>query len=309
VVTGIGHDCAIIAPRRGEHVAWHVDDQVEDIHFRRRWATFEDVGWKAAGAALSDLAAVGARPLGVQLALQLPRELDDRSVLALARGFVRALARAGAPLVGGNVAARPRGTGLSLSVSVAGATRAGRAFMRSGARAGDRLYTTGVPGLARVGLLLLEGGERPRRGAGAAAVAKLLRPVPRLEVGLALAALPAARRPRAAIDTSDGLSTAASQLARASGLGATLDESALPRAALARAARGLGPFDATETALTGGEDYELLVAAPRAFERSRVSERFSCVGALEPGEPGTLRLRKMSGAIVPLEPTEYRHRR
>ena len=60
-----------------------MDDQVEDVHFRRRWATFADVGWKAASAALSDLAAVGARPLGVQLALELPRDLDDASVLEL----------------------------------------------------------------------------------------------------------------------------------------------------------------------------------------------------------------------------------
>src|SRR5205823_2714676 len=78
---GIGHDCAVLRLRAGESLAWHVDDQVEDVHFRRRWASFEDVGWKAAAAALSDLAAVGARPLGAQLALELPRDLEDRSAL------------------------------------------------------------------------------------------------------------------------------------------------------------------------------------------------------------------------------------
>ena len=273
VVLGIGHDCAVLRLRRGETLAWHVDDQVEGVHFRRAWASFADVGWKAAGSALSDLAAAGARPLGAQLALELPVELADRSVLELVDGFVDALRAAKAPLVGGNVASRPEGTGLSLSVSVAGAVR--RAFTRDGARAGDGLYVSGTPGLARLGLLLLEAGKKaPRRP-----IERLLRPTPLLALGQELARLRRGR-PSAVMDVSDGLARSAGQLAAASGLRAVLDEGALPLEELARFGSGHDPL---ELALVGGEDYELLVAAPASFAATRPGRSFKRIGSFEKG--------------------------
>jgi len=297
VAVGIGHDCAVLALRPGESLAWHVDDQVEDVHFRRRWARLGDVGWKAASAALSDLAAVGARPLGVQLALGVPRDLGDRSVLALVDGFVAALAAAKAPLVGGNVASRPAGQGISLSVSVAGAVR--RPFLRSGARPGDGLYVSGSPGLARVALLLLEAGKR----APAAARERLLRPRPLVGLGLELARL-AKGRPSAMMDVSDGLARSVAQLARASGVRAVLDEASLDFEATRRAGRGLG--DVVDLVLEGGEDYELLVAAPPAFERTRVARAFTRIGVLERGR-GAL-VRRRDGSESSLEGRGFRHR-
>jgi thiamine-monophosphate kinase len=294
VVLGIGHDCAVLRVRPGESLAWHVDDQVEDVHFRRRWASFGDVGWKAAAAALSDLAACGARPLGVQLALELPRDLDDRSILETVDGFVAALAAAKTPLVGGNVSARPPGSGLSLSVSVAGAVK--KPFRRDTARAGDGLYVSGAPGRARLALLLLERGERPPRRLADS----LLRPRPLLALGRALATLERGR-PTAAMDVSDGLARSVVQLARASRLRATLEERLLPVGALVRPG-----FDALELVLEGGEDYELLIAAPESFERTRPARSFIRIGRLEPGQ-GSVLLRR-NGSLSRLAGRGFGHR-
>ncbi len=296
---GIGHDCALLRLRAGELLAWHVDDQVEDVHFRRRWARFEDVGWKAAAAALSDLAAVGARPLGVQLALELPRDLEDHSILELVDGFTAALAVARAPLVGGNVAARPSGSGLSLSVSVAGAVT--RPLTRVGARPGDRLYVSGSPGLARLGLLALEAGKRTPR----AAVTRLLRPRPLLELGRSLARLGHRSRPRAAMDVSDGLARSVAQLARASRLRAVVLEGALPVETVAALAwKGVDPV---AVVLEGGEDYELLVAAPPGFERTRPGRSFRRIGFLERGEGPPL-LQARDGRTTELRGLGFAHR-
>jgi thiamine-monophosphate kinase len=260
------------------------------VHFRRDWASLADVGWKAAGSALSDLAAAGARPLGVQLALQLPFELEDRSVLELVGGFTGALRSAKAPLVGGNVAARPRGSGLSLSVSVAGAVR--HAFTRDGARAGDGLYVSGTPGLARLGFLLLEAGKKaPRRP-----IERLLRPRPLLALGQELARLRRGR-PSAVMDVSDGLARSAGQLAAASGLRAVLEEVTLPLAGLRRFASGHDPL---ELALVGGEDYELLVAAPPSFDSTRPAASFTRIGTFEKGRGAFLRGEKGSRDLAGL---------
>ena len=308
VELGIGHDCAVLSLARGEELAWHVDDQVEDVHFRRRWASFEDVGWKGAGAALSDLAAVGARPLGVQLALELPRDLADADVLSVVRGFTRALARDHVPLVGGNVAARPAGSGLSLSVSVAGAVKRGRAFRRDTARPGDGLYLSGTPGLAGLGLAHLERGLAPRGRAGARAVAAFLRPRPRLDLGLALASLTGRGRPHAVTDTSDGLARDVRKIAGASGLRASLDLAALPLAELSRAARALGnDLDPVRQALQGGEDYELLVAASGTFERAGIASSFVRIGRLSAGVAGLVELVGPDGTVFVGE-DDFRHR-
>lgn len=305
---GIGHDCAVLALRAGEELAWHVDDQVEDVHFRRRWASLEDVGHKAAGAALSDLAAVGARPLGVQLALQLPRELGDRDVLGLVRGFVAALARAKTPLVGGNIAARPEGTGLSASVSVAGAVARGRAFRRDAARAGDGLYVSGVPGLAGIGLEVLERGRRPWTARERRAVARFLRPEPRIALGRALARL-GTSRPLAVTDTSDGLAVDAAKIARASGLAVHVLESALPLEALARTVRSGDRRDLARLALAGGEDYELLAAAPEAFGRTEVARRsFVRIGTFVAGRTGEVLLERRGGRCEAVGTVGFDHR-
>lgn len=273
VVLGPGDDAAVLAPRAGEELVWTVDDQVESSHFERAWG-WEEIGTKAAGACLSDLAAMGARPVGALLSLHLPADLDPSAVLALARGVGRGLGRARCPLLGGNLARAAR---VALSVSALGAVAAGRALRRDAARPGDLLLVGGALGLARLGLAHLLGGGEPRD-----AVARpLLEPTPLLELGRAVATLPRA----ACMDVSDGLARDLPRLLRASGVAAVVDSAALPAPPadlVARLAPGATP---AEVAWLGGEDYALLVAAPDASGLPLVP-----IGRVVAGPPGAIAL-------------------
>jgi thiamine-monophosphate kinase len=245
VVLGPGDDAAVLRPAPGEDLVATVDAVVEGVHFDRR-STPADVGWKALAVNLSDLAAMGARPLWALVALALPRGTPAATVRGVARGL-GACARAYAtPVVGGNVT---RADALSLTLTVLGAVPEGRALLREGARPGDLVAVTGTLGDAALGLA---------RGAAAPLARRQRRPTPRVAAGLALAGLA-----RAAIDVSDGLVQDLGHLCRASGVGARIGVLELPLSpAYRRAARRLE--DPWAAALGGGEDYELVVALPPA---------------------------------------------
>jgi thiamine-monophosphate kinase len=236
---GVGDDAALIAiPPHGGWLVASTDASVEGVHFRRVWLTPREIGGRAAAAALSDLAAMAAEPLGLLLALGVPD--DWRSALEeIARG-IGDLARAtGCPIVGGNVT---RASELSLTITVLGSTA--RTTPRSGVRAGCALYVTGRLGGPGAALDALERGERPaaeHRGRFAA-------PMPRIAEARWLAEHGAI----AAIDVSDGLAADAGHLASASGVGIELELASIPCVA------GVAP----ERAMRSGEEYELLAAFP-----------------------------------------------
>ena len=246
VLVGPGDDAAVLRPPAGEDLVATVDAVVAGVHFDRR-ATPADVGWKALAVNLSDLAAMGARPLAALVALGLPRAIRSETVRAIARGLGACARAHGVPVVGGNVT---RAGALSVTVTVLGAVEPGRAVLRSGARPGDLVAVTGTLGDAALGL---------RSGAEAALARRQRRPTPRVAAGLALAGLV-----RAGIDVSDGLVQDLGHLCRASRVGARIGVSELPlSAAYRRAARRL--LDPWAPALGGGEDYELVVALPPAL--------------------------------------------
>lgn len=253
LLLGAGDDAALLRPGPGEDLAWSCDEQLEDVHFRRAWGEalgFEVLGAKAAGASLSDLAAMGARPVGALLSLRLPPELQGIAG-ALGRGVGAQLAVAGCPLAGGNLARSER---LGISLDVLGALPAGRGLLRSAALPGDALYVSGTLGLAACGLAWLEAGRDPQAPEAAAALAALLRPCPRLAAGQALLAFPRV----ACMDLSDGLAADLPRLARASGVRAEVELARLPGASEAELL-GLEPG---RLAWEGGEDYQLLIAGP-----------------------------------------------
>ena len=251
VVLGPGDDAAILRPEPGEDLVATVDAVVEGVHFDGR-STPADVGWKALAVNLSDLAAMGARPLGALVALALPPETPTATVRGVARGLGACARAYRTPVVGGNVS---RADVLSLTVTVLGAVPEGRAVLRAGARPGDVVAVTGTLGDAALGLA---------RRAAAPLAARQRRPTPRVEAGLALAGLV-----RAAVDVSDGLVQDLGHLCRASRVGARIGVADLPlSAAYRRAARPLA--DPYAAALSGGEDYELVVAVPPAnLEKAR----------------------------------------
>lgn len=202
---GRGDDCAVWQPQGPVCVS--TDLFIEDVHFRRSYFTPEDIGWKALAVNLSDLAAMGARPVGFSVGLALPPDADTDLAHGICKGMADLLAAtpecANVTLSGGDIS---RASALSLCVTVFGETDAAPPLLRGGCREGDMVFLSGVAGLARAGLLLMEAQGRAALDEYPHACAALLRPVPRIREGLRLRAL--AHRDGARIglmDLSDGI--------------------------------------------------------------------------------------------------------
>jgi thiamine-monophosphate kinase len=261
---GIGDDAAVLAVRRGEEPVVTTDFSLEDVHFRRAWHPPEAVGHKCLARGLSDVAAMGARPVAVFLSLSVPAELA-RAAKRKAASWPQGLSWVDrfydgllgladewqVPLAGGDLAQAPGGKDarVAADIVVVGAAERGRALLRAGARAGDVLYVTGTLGGAAAELRDLQ--RTPARFRGVAeekAGHPHFFPQPRVAVGLALVRR---RLATAAIDVSDGLSVDLQHLCEESGLQAEVDAALLPVAAGAT----------LKDALHGGDDYELLFTA------------------------------------------------
>lgn len=247
VLLGVGDDCALLAPPPGEVLAVSTDMLVEGRHFFAGTDP-EALGHKALAVNLSDLAAMGARPLGFTLALALPAA-DEDWIAPFARGLLALADEHAIPLVGGDTTRGP----LNLCITVFGSVPPGSALRRDAAQPGDAIWVSGELGDARLAVEALMGhagsGELP----GGAAT-RLHRPQPRLALGLALRGIA-----RAAIDVSDGLLGDLAHILDRSGVGAVVEADAVPvGAALASHPR---PRQ-REFALDGGDDYELCFTAP-----------------------------------------------
>ncbi|MBI4328330.1 MAG: thiamine-phosphate kinase [Chloroflexi bacterium] len=308
VLVGIGDDTALLRVEAGYQLLT-TDDQIEGVHFSRATVSPADLGWKALAVNLSDIAAMGGRPQAALVALSMPADTEVAWVDALYQGLAEAALASGVAIVGGD-------TGVALvimiSVSLTGTVDARedgspRALLRSGARPGDLLAVTGALGDAAGGLRLLSRGSQPVEGAeGAALVHAQRRPPLRIDAGQVLAE----EGVRAAIDVSDGLLADLGHLCRASSVSATVRADLLP---LSPALLHLFPKEATHLALTGGEDYELLFAAP--FEtvervRKRCPVAVTIVGEVSGGPTARLRrvtLRDAHGILPLPERLGWRH--
>lgn len=272
---GIGDDAALWQPSRSHRSAISTDMLVEGVDFTRELMSLEDAGWRAMAANLSDLAAMGARPVLATVALSFPESATQEEILELYRGVAECSARYRCSIAGGDLSRAPVWT---IAITVVGEVRPSREKLRSRGRPGDVLAVTGALGAARAGLFGEDGGSQAFK-----------RPEPRIDEGRFLAA---SRNVAAMMDISDGLSTDVRRLATASGCGADLDTIPVADSARSRAqARG---ENAEQFALAGGDDFELLAAIrPRAFSylAARYAKRFGGelkkVGVLR-AEPGVL---------------------
>ena len=239
---GIGDDAAVVQLPRGDALIASVDSTVEDVHFRRGWLTAREVGYRAAVAALSDLAAMAARPVGMLVAVAVP-EAWRPDLLDITDGIGDAAHQFAAPILGGNTT---RAGELSLTITVLGSAYV--PLTRAGVEPGHRLYVTGRLGAAGayVGALLAN------RDPDARHRDKFARPQPRILEARWLAAMGAA----AAIDVSDGLVADLGHLAAASDVRIELDLDHIP------VAEGVTPKDAAAS----GEEYELVVSAPEPLD-------------------------------------------
>jgi thiamine-monophosphate kinase len=248
VTLGIGDDAAVLAPSTRAQV-WSVDAQVEGVHFRRNLLALEDIGYRALAAALSDLAAMAARPRSALLSLCLPKELSDDDLFAIIDGVAQAQREYACIVSGGNLAA---GRELSITTSVLGEALSSP-LTRGGVRTGDALFVTGELGGAAFGLQLLETGHGLR---APGCVERWRRPRARIAEGLQLVGVASA-----AIDVSDGLLQDLGHLATAAGVGFELEAERLPlHPELVALAPSL-KLDPVAIALCSGEEYELLFSA------------------------------------------------
>ncbi len=261
-----GDDAALWQPSRSHRSAISTDMLVEGIDFTPESMSLEDAGWRAMAANLSDLAAMGARPVLATVALGFPEMTELDHILELYRGFAECAARFKFPIVGGDLS---RAAALTIAITVVGEVRASDAKTRAGGRPGDVLAVTGALGAARAGLELTQKSVPIGNELAEEALRAFRRPQPRMAEGRFLAA---SRNVRAMMDISDGLSTDVYRLCAASGCGAELD--VIPVAESARALARARREDPERFALAGGEDFELLAAiAPRAYRH--LARRFA----------------------------------
>ena len=280
VRVGIGDDAAVVEPARGMLDVVTTDTLVEGVHFERSFVPAAELGHKTLAVNLSDLAAMGATPRVAVLSLVLPASMAAADLDALVGGMLALADRHQIALVGGNIT---RSSGpLVLGMTAIGAVRRRRVLTRAGGRPGDQLWVTGTLGAAAAGLACLlrdPAGHAEEDVHLTGCIERYRRPEPRVRIGTLLGRNSAAR---AAIDLSDGLGDGLRQLAQASGVGAVVDGAAVPIDAGAQRwfeTQGSDPLDA---AIAGGDDYELLVAVPRAHRR-----RFAAVSRLARGVPMT----------------------
>ncbi len=242
IVVGIGDDAAVLRPRKGEDLVVSTDSLVENVHFRWNNQSPVTIGRRALLVNLSDLAAMGARPVGFTFALCAPASLSVARVDSLLTGLLREAKTHACPLVGGNLSS---GTETSLCITVVGAVTRGRALLRSTARPGDRIFVTGTLGAGALALA-----RSQRRGA------RLRRlPTPRLAAGRALARID---QRGACIDLSDGLVSDLDHVLEASQVGAAIDFDRIPTPRGFSAACARQQLDPDHLAARMGEDYELL---------------------------------------------------
>jgi len=271
---GIGDDAAVLRARLREDVVVSTDAMVEGVHFRWRTESPRTVGRRALVAALSDLAAMGARPLGFLCALAAPPQLPLRTLDGLLAGLLREAQTQATPLVGGNLSGARE---TSITLTAVGAVARGRALRRSGARPGDRICVTGALGAAAL--------ERARAERGLGRVRRVASP--RLAAGRALARLP---QVGACIDVSDGLEADLAHLLERGDLRAELEPAAVPRPPRFAAACARLGLDPDRLALAGGEDYELLftvrAAGPSAAALTRrLAVPVAEIGRVRRGRP------------------------
>jgi thiamine-monophosphate kinase len=292
---GAGDDCAIV---RGEGLALSVDMSVEGVHFQRAWLQPEEIGYRAAAAALSDLAAVAATPIGVLASIAID-DSETEIVPRIMDGVRAAAAGVRAVLLGGDMS----WTSGPMVVDIVVVGNALRPVLRRGARAGDSLWVTGELGAAAAAVGAWQAGRTPE----AAARLAFALPTPRVAEAIWLAARGAVD---ALIDVSDGLASDVEHIAVASDVRIIIDAASVPIHPTVHA-HTPDYNHALRLALTGGEDYELCFAAPPGTVE-HIAESFvdtfdlklTCIGTVHEGSGVMLRT---GGAVVDMPYAGHDH--
>jgi thiamine-monophosphate kinase len=267
----IGDDAAVLTVGAGEKLVVTTDLLVDNVHFSDRTTSAADTGWRAAAANLSDLAAMGASPLGITVGLGLPGDLPVQWVKELYQGLTTCLQQYSTSIVGGDVC---RSSVVTVAIAAFGEVDPRRVIRRSAAQPGDAIVVTGQHGASRAGMELLlhpEIGVNLEEQARSYLIQAHQRPNPRLDV------LPLLWKSFshqsvecrvAGMDSSDGLADAIVQICQMSQVGARIERSQIPTPSL----EWLSSEQTLAWALYGGEDYELVMCMPPEIAQTLVEQ-------------------------------------
>ncbi len=301
VVVNIGDDAAVVKSPADRFLIFTTDTMVERIHFDLKYCTFEEIGWKAMTANLSDVAAMGGLPRYALVTVGLPASMQAKDVLSIYKGASSIAARYNCRIIGGDTTLVPKD--LFISIALLGEVEKKLLVTRSGAKKGDLICVTGKLGEAQAGQLYLERFGRD----SLPLVRKHLKPEPRINQARTLVR---SLRVNSMIDISDGLSSELFHLAEESGLGVLLRERDIPVSTKCLKLARLLNSEPLNWALSSGEEYELLFTVDRKdrskIERINVRPGISIIGEMV-DKKQRLRIVRKSGALTALKRSGYVH--
>jgi len=257
VIQGIGDDCAVLSLNNGNYQVLTTDALVETIHFNLKTHTPEQLGWKTLTVNISDIAAMGGQPKFAVISMSIPNSFPVDFLDRFYKGLNQASLKYKVALVGGDTVASPKH--LFINLALLGETLKKKVFVRSGARPGDKIFVTGTLGESALGLKILESPRKKWKGSKTLQkklIQRHLKPEPRVEVATWLAK--SKFKVTSMIDISDGLTQDLGHILKAGKVGAELWESELPISKPLLKYSFINGLPALESALSGGEDYELL---------------------------------------------------
>lgn len=309
---GTGDDAAVLPPSPSQQVVISTDLLVEDIHFTRKTATFYDIGYKAAAANLSDMAAMGATPTAIFVAIALPPSLTYGDWQDFYRGLAVPCKYHKVQLLGGDTSSSP--SSLFIAITITGRVNSRHILTRQGAKIGHLIYVSGALGDSAAGLAYLKKCKRPPKLSTLSKsikylVQRHLQPTARITLGQLLASQPYAS---AAMDLSDGLSGDIEHLCRQSQVGALIQSGQIPMSKQMRSYAKRIRANPLQWSLHGGEDYELLFTIPpkwrHELEKYAIKRRIpiSQIGVIQPKRFG-IRIEYNDKTQNVLSPESYEH--
>lgn len=311
---GIGDDCCILENIPGKETVLSIDTVVEDVHFRRSYYSFYEIGGRAMATALSDLAAMAALPLAALSAVSIPKDLGTEQIDELARGMIDTAASYSCPVLGGDMTSSAGG--ITITVSVVGSCPAGKSITRSGAHPGDEIWISGYPGTAAAVLGYYERKFKSAQGSGYPEPEKELAEsafIPRARIDEAQI-LADSGCVSAMIDISDGLAADLGHILEQSGCGAEIFADSLPISGYCAAVANYLEKSSVDMVLYGGEDYELCFSVPPGKLTQQLRDRIesapganlSMIGRIT-GDSGSFALIAADGRRSQIETRGFDH--
>jgi thiamine-monophosphate kinase len=306
VIKGIGDDCAVLSSTPGRVLLFTADMLVQDIHFMISKIPFYQLGRKAVAVNLSDIAAMGGRPLVSLISLAIPAETEVDAIQELYRGMGDICEHHGLAIGGGDTVASP--DKLVINVSVIGDAKENKVLYRSGASPGDKIYVTGYVGDSMAGLKILTNEITPPEGMDHYFIKAHNDPTPLVETGRSIATSGLAS---AMIDLSDGLLSDLGHICEESRVGALLFAEKIPLSSELKMLADSAGFNLLDLALSGGEDYQLLFTVPEENDQGIAKlfkERDLTLYHIgEIGQEPGIRMVKADGFVAELQPKGFDH--